>query len=293
MKTSRSGLFGACCALSLFALPAFGAGGEAADNNSPASTLDLSYDLYVGGIPLGKVSMSARFQGADYKAISSLETKGIVNAFWQAKIETASSGSATAKKLQPSLYDSFSQNKSVQRQHATLTFGPDGPRSITSDPPYKDNKYPVGDDLKKGTLDPLSAAVYLTSGIAANETKPCEATAPVFDGRRRYNVVSNFIKNTNVHTDNGLYSGPAMVCQIHYNEIAGYSQTVIEQNKKFPKMYAWIVAVQSSSDPSRRYTIPVRLWAETDYGIVAAVASQVKLDGQPLDRKETALNRPG
>lgn len=294
MRTARSGLLGACCALSMIAIPAFGAGGEAAGDASPASTLDLSFDLYVGGIPLGRVSLSARFQGVDYKAISSLETKGIVNAFWQAKIETASSGSATPKRLQPSLYDSFSQNKSVQRQHATLTFGPDGPKNVLSDPPYKDNKYPVTEEQKKGTLDPLSAAVYLTSGIAStSDARTCEATAPVFDGRRRYNVVSNFIKNTKVRSDNGLYSGPAMLCQIHYNEIAGYSQTVIEQNKKFPKMYAWVVAVQSSSDPARHYTIPIRLWAETDYGIVAAVASQVKLDGQPLNRNETALNRAG
>jgi len=270
----------------MLAAPAFGAGGEGAnDNSSPASTLDLSYDLYVGGIPLGKVAMSARFQGNDYKAISSLETKGIVNAFWQAKIETASSGSADGNKIQPSLYDSFSQNRSAQRQHATLTFGPDGPNSVTADPVYRDNKYPVSETQKRGTLDPLSAAVYLTSGIAtADQTRPCDATAPVFDGRRRYNVVSSFVKNTGVHMDNGLYAGPAMICQIHYNEIAGYKQTVLEQNKKMPKMFAWVITVQSSSGANRRYMIPIRVWAETEYGLVAAVASQAKLDGQPISR---------
>lgn len=284
MKTARIGFWGACCAGLLFAASAFGAGGDASnDNSSPASTLDLSYDLYVGGIPLGKVVMSARFQGNDYKAISSLETRGIVSAFWQAKIETASSGSADRTRLQPNLYDSFSQNRSVQRQHATLTFGPDGPKSVTADPPYPDNKHPVNESLKKGTLDPLSAAVYLTSGIAvADQGRPCDATAPVFDGRRRYNVVSKFVKNTGVHMDNGLYAGPAMVCQIHYNEIAGYKQTVMQQNKNMPKMFAWVITVQSSTDSNRRYMIPIRLWAETEYGLVAAVASQAKLDGQAI-----------
>ncbi len=286
MELIRIGVLGAVCAGLVLIAPALAAGGEdSGSDSSPASTLDLSYDLYVGGIPLGKVAMSARFQGNDYKAISSLETKGVVNAFWQAKIETASSGSATKDKLRPSLYDSFSQNRSVQRQHATLTFGPDGPASVSSDPPYRDNKYPVSDDQKKGTLDPLSAAVYLTSGIAiADRTKPCEVTAPVFDGRRRYNVVSNFLKNTAVHMDNGLYSGPAMVCQIHYNEIAGYRQSLIEQSRNLPKMYAWVVSVQSSTEPDRHYLIPIRVWAETAYGVVAAVASQAKLDGQPLNR---------
>jgi hypothetical protein len=288
MKIAPVDFLGACCAGLLFAVPAVGAGGE--DNpgdGAPTSTLDLSYDLYVGGIPLGKVAMSSRFEGSDYKAISSLETKGIVNAFWQAKIETAVSGSAEPDKLQPMLYDSFSRNHSVQRQHATVMFGPDGPKAVTSDPPYRSNKYPVTDEQKKGTLDPLSAAVYLTSGIAtAGQKKPCQATAPVFDGRRRYNVVSSFVKNTDVRMDNGLYSGPAMVCEIHYNEIAGYKQSIIDQNRKMPKMYAWVVTVQSNSDPNRHYAIPVRLWAETEYGVVAAVASLAKLDGR-------ALNQPG
>jgi len=91
MKVARFGLIAALpLALSL-SQPVQGAGGEGTDD-SPASTLDLSYDLYVGGISLGKVGMSARFQGEDYKAISTLETKGIVNAFWQSKIEASSSG---------------------------------------------------------------------------------------------------------------------------------------------------------------------------------------------------------
>ena len=287
MKIAPFGFLGACCAGFLLAIPAFGAGGEKDTGDGvPTSTLDLSYDLYVSGIPLGKVAMSSRFAGSDYTAVSSLETKGIVNVFWQAKIETAVSGSAEPGKLQPALYDSFSQNRSVKRQHATVQFGPDGPRAVTSDPPYANNKYPVSDDQKKGTLDPLSAAVFLTSGIAsAGQTKPCQATAPVFDGRRRYNVESSFVKNTDVHMDNGLYSGPAMVCEIHYNEIAGYKQSILDQNRKMPKMYAWVVIVQSNSDPDRHYAVPIRLWAETEYGVVAAVASHAKLDGQALNHQ--------
>jgi len=281
----RFGLFGAITAAVLsVTAPVFGAGGEGPETDAPASTLEIAYDLYVGGIPLGKVAMSARFQGADYKAISTLETKGIVSAFWQAKIEASSSGLAAPGRLQPSLYDSFSLNRSVQRRHATLTFGPDGPKSLQSDPPYEDSRYPVSEDQRKRTLDPLSAAVYLTSAANAAQGKPCDAAAPIFDGRRRYDVTFSYVKKTDVRMDNGLYSGPALVCQIHYNQIAGYQQSIIEQNKKFPKMYAWVVSAKSTSDPSRSYSLPVRVWAETEYGIVVALASQIKLDGQPLGR---------
>lgn len=285
MTAQRFGFATVLFAALTIAAPGFGAGGESPDDSrGPASTLDLTYDLYVSGIPLGKVAMSARFQGADYKAISTLETKGIVNAFWQAKIEASSSGSTTEGKIRPNLYDSFSQNRSVQRRHATLSFGPDGPTSLLSDPPYGDNQYPVSDEQRKRTLDPLSAAVYLTSGSTVAQGKPCETAAPIFDGRRRYDVVSNYLKKADVHMDNGLYSGPVLVCQIHYDQIAGYPQNVIEQNKKFPKMFAWVIEAKSSSDPNRLYMVPIRVWAETEFGVVAAVASQVKLDGQPLGR---------
>ncbi len=93
----------------------------------------------------------------------------------------------------------------------------------------------------------------------------------------------SFVKKIDVRMDNGLYSGPALVCEIHYKQIAGYQQSVIDQNKKLPKMYAWVVAAKSSADPKRTYLLPVRVWAETDYGIVVALASQVKLDGQALN----------
>jgi hypothetical protein len=282
MKTARYGILGAILAGLCVASPAFGVGGEGTDDTTPASTLELAYDLYAGGIPLGKVALSARFQGADYKAVSTLETSGIVNAFWQSKIEAASSGSLSQGRVQPSLYDSFSQNRSLPRRHATLNFGLDGPKSMISDPPYGESRYPVSEDQRKRTLDPLSAAVFLTSSSTVAQGKPCEAVAPIFDGRRRYDVTFSYVKKTDVRMDNGVYSGPALVCEIHYNQIAGYQQSVIDANKKFPKMYAWVIPAKSSSDPNRYYMVPVRVWAETEFGVVVALASHVKLDGQPL-----------
>ncbi len=285
MKFLRFGLVAALPLALAMSQPVQGAGGEGPDDSAgPASTLELSYDLYVGGISLGKAGMSVRYQGDDYKAISTLETKGIVNAFWQSKIEAASNGLLNKGRVQPSLYDSFSQNRANPRRHGTMTFTPEGPKTLVSDPPYGDNRYPVSDEQRRQTLDPLSAAVFLTSSSLAKDAKPCDAKAPIFDGRRRYDVVFDYVKKTDVHMDNGLYSGAALVCQIHYNQIAGYQQSVIEQNKHFPKMYAWVVPARSSTDPNRSYMVPIRVWAETDYGIVVALASQAKLDGQPLNR---------
>ena len=282
MRRTRYGIVGLILASLTLSPPVLGAGGEATDRTTPASTVELSYDLYVGGIPLGKVAMSSRFQGTDYKALSTLETAGIVNAFWQSKIEAASNGLVERGDIRPALYDSYSQNRNAERRQVTLTFGPEGPKSLYSDPPYPEARYPVSEDQQRKTLDPLSAAVFLTHSVNAQNAKPCETLAPVFDGRRRYDVSLRFVRTSDVRMDNGLYRGPVSVCQVRYNQIAGYQQTLVQQGKKLPDIFAWVTPVRSRLDPSLQYMLPLRVWAETEYGIVVALASSAKVDGQTL-----------
>ena len=282
MRSTRYGAVGVLLASLTLSPPVLGAGGETVDRSTPTSTLELSYELYVGGIALGKVAMSARFQGADYKAISTLETSGIVNAFWQSKIEAASNGLVHQGNVRPALYDSYSQNRKDERRQVTLTFGPEGPKSLYSDPPYPETRYRVSEDQQKNTLDPLSAAVFLTTSVNAANAKPCEAVAPIFDGRRRYDVSLSFVKKADVRMDNGLYQGPVSVCQVRYNQIAGYQQTLVEQGKRLPRMFAWVTPVRSKLDPSRQFMLPLRVWAETEYGIVVALASAAKVDSAPV-----------
>ncbi len=282
MKSVRYGLAGLILASLTLSPPVLGAGGETVDRSTPASTLELTYDLYVGGIPLGKVAMSSRFQGSDYKAISTLETAGIVNAFWQSKIEAASNGLVERGDVRPALYDSYSQNRNAERRQVTLTFRPEAGPSLQSSPPYPEARYPVSEDMQKNTLDPLSAAVFLTNSANAQNAKPCETVAPVFDGRRRYDVALKFVRKADVRMDNGLYAGPVSVCQVRYTQIAGYQQTLVQQGKKLPDIFAWVTPVRSRLDPSRQFILPLRVWAETEYGIVVALASSAKVDGQAL-----------
>ena len=262
------------------ATPALSAGGEDVDRGgAPASTLDLSYALYVGGIPLGKVTMTTRVQGKAYKAISTLETLGIVNTFWQSKIETSASGTLTGATVMPALYDSFSQYRRAERRQVTLTAAADGTKSVHAEPPYPDTRYPVPESEKKSALDPLSGALML---IGASAQTPCRALAPIFDGRRRYDVGVDFVKKIGIKMSNGLYNGPGLMCQVHYKQVAGYQQTVVEQGKTLPNIYAWVAPVTSSIDPNRHYMLPLRIWADTEFGQVVALANQAMLDGAGL-----------
>jgi hypothetical protein len=263
----------------LLPTPALAAGGQSADEpTGPASKLTMAMTLYAGGITLGKVDMDATLHKDDYHVVSNLETSGVVNAFWQAQIQATSNGRIDAKTLKPALYDSFDTNHSGKRQEVSLTYENDQPVRLYANPKFPTVGYEVRPEQQKSTVDPLSAVVLITTGIGASADNPCAVTAPVFDGRRRYNVEISKAKDTEIKMDNGLYKGHALLCEIKYKQLAGFKPKIIKDNESFPKINAW-VATFPSAVAGRPYVIPLRVWADTQYGVVAAVATALKIDG--------------
>ncbi|HWA91944.1 MAG TPA: DUF3108 domain-containing protein [Rhizomicrobium sp.] len=264
---------------SLVPTAVFAAGGQSSDEPSgPASKLTMAMTLYAGGITLGKVDMDATIRGDDYHVVSNLETSGVVNAFWQAQIQATSNGKIEPKALKPALYDSFDTNHSGKRQEVSLTYENDQPVRMYANPKFPTSGYEVKPEQQKSTVDPLSAVMLITSGVGASADNPCAVTAPVFDGRRRYNVEISKVKDTQIKMDNGLYKGHALVCEIRYKQLAGFKPKIIKENESFPKINAW-VATFPSAVAGRPYVIPLRVWADTQYGVVAAVATALKIDG--------------
>jgi Protein of unknown function (DUF3108) len=251
----------------------FGAGGEDVDASAPHSTIAVAYDLYAAGIPLGQITLSAQIDGEQYKAISTLETGGVVNILWKAKIEASTSGNI-GHSLHPSLYYANSDHNG-SRQEVTVTYRAGG---------ADEARIQMPDDVKKDTLDPVSAMLSLALSAETDKAKPCGEAVPVYDGRRRYDVNLSFVRNTEISMDNGLYKGPVRVCKIAYKPVAGPKQRVLEKGN-IPNLFLWMTEVPSSADPSRHYLVPLRIWVETELGMGVAVASKVTIDGKPMDKR--------
>jgi hypothetical protein len=269
----------AFCALILLATPALAAGGSGAQSEAvPASQLQMAMTLYAGGITLGKMDMDAVLRGADYHVVSHLSTSGVVNAFWQAEIQATSTGKVGAKSLMPGLYDSFDTGHAGKRQEVSLTFENGAPPRLYADPVYSTTGFEVKPDDIKGALDPLSAVMFIASGVGGSSGNPCALTAPVFDGRRRYDIEMTKVRDVDVKMDNGLYQGKAVQCDIRYRQIAGFRPRVLKSNEAFPVIHAWIASFPSAVT-GRDYTLPLRVWAETKYGVIAVLADSIRVDG--------------
>jgi hypothetical protein len=235
--------------------------------------------LYAGGITMGQMSLDATLRASEYHTVSTLQTSGVINAFWQSEIQATSSGKLGAKNFLPGLYDSFYTGRAGKKQEVSLTFEAGAAPRLYADPVYSTTGFEVKPDDTKNTLDPLSAITLIFSGVAAQAGNPCALVAPVFDGRRRYDIEITKVRDVDVRLDSGLYQGKGVQCDARYRQIAGFRPRVLKQNEQFPVIHAWFVTVPSAVT-GREYSVPVRIWADTKYGVLAILANSVKVDGQ-------------
>ncbi len=266
--------------LALASIPALAAGGSGGeDPGLPSSRLEIAMTLYAGGITMGHMDLDATLRGSDYHTVSTMQTSGVVNAFWQSEIQATASGKLGARNFAPALYDSFDTGHAGRKQQVSLTYDGSGPPRLFVDPVYSTTGYEVKPDETKNTLDPLSAVTFIFSGMGTSANNPCSVNAPVFDGRRRYDIEMSKIRDVDIKMDNGLYTGKGVECEVRYHQIAGYRPRVLRANESFPLIHAWIAAFPSQVT-GRAYTVPVRVWADTKYGVLAMIANSLKVDGE-------------
>ncbi len=244
----------------------------------PGASLDVAYTISFWGIPFGETNFDSKFRDQIYNTVSHFETDGIVSMFWQATIDADSSGKYEAHTIEPGVYDSYYRRGADKKERVKLTFSGDEP-TVYADPPYGVSAYPVTLEQKKEGLDPLSAVAYILTATKVDASNPCGTVAPVFDGRRRYNITFTYLKDEQAKLSTGLYNGKAHLCQMHYDQIAGFKPKILKEGKAFPPIYGWFADIPSADSPNGHYFIALRVWASTGYGTVAAELNKLKIDG--------------
>jgi hypothetical protein len=242
----------------------------------PASTVQLVWQVYLGGFNLGNVGLKTSFAGNGYSAVSRLKTAGVVNSFYEAVIDANSVGAVGQGMIVPKKYMSNTVNEK-QSQKVDLTYTAAGIQ-LEAEPAYNTSRFPVSEEQKRGTLDPLSGIVYSLSGVSHSAAKPCGDTVRVFDGRRRYDIELKPAGSDNVKSDGG-YSGPAQKCTIVYKQLAGFKPN-LNKGKAIPTITVWFAKMESTSGgPVKAFIVPVKIMTETPYGIALAHARKITIDG--------------
>jgi hypothetical protein len=246
-----------------------------AAKTGPENTIQLVWTVFLGGINLGTVGLKSSFEGPNYAAVSRLKTAGVVNSFYEAVIDASSVGTFEGNALRPQKYDS-SYNGEKSNQKVSLAYM-GGDIQLLSDPPYNVDRFPVTEEQKQNTVDPLSGIIYSVAAVSVTPDKPCGDTVRVFDGRRRYDVELSYVGKDEISTSDG-YSGPAIKCEMRYKQIAGFKPNLTRS--ALPTITVWFATFETKEPgPVKSFLVAVKLMAETAFGAAIAHARKITIDG--------------
>jgi hypothetical protein len=196
---------------------------ETAAGTAPARVIDLTYDVYLGGLHIFTFDVDMDLQPDRYRVTAEGETRGMMDWLYAWDVRLAAEGNDEAGRIAPRRYEVESAWQSEQRR-LELGFAAEGRYELQRDPPPEpdpdvDSRLP--ETLPPGIVDPLSLALAASRSLAENGR--CDQTLPVFDGQRRYDVFVRHVDTAILPpSDYSIYDGPAVRCSFRVERISGF-----------------------------------------------------------------------
>jgi hypothetical protein len=194
--------------LALFAVVAADAGHRAAAQGR----LEAQYTASISGIPIGRGNWIIEIANDQYTAAASGTTTGLIKFFTGAHGTGAAHGTMPAGQPTPTSYGAtITYDHKVDDVRMALAGG--NVTDYAAEPPLPPapDRIPVTDADRHGVFDPMTSMLNRVPGTGDPVTpQACNRTVPVFDGRVRYDLRSEFRRMETVKADRG-YAGPAVL----------------------------------------------------------------------------------
>ncbi|MBK3662056.1 DUF3108 domain-containing protein [Bradyrhizobium diazoefficiens] len=195
----------------------------AAEPAAAQGKLEAQYEASLAGIPVGKGAWHIDIQDDVFSAAASGGTSGILKSIANGSGTGASQGRIVNGALVATAYQaSTTTSKKTEEIHITLDKGNVKEFGIIPEPPVDADRIVVTDAHRRGVFDPMTASLVRVSGTGDPVSpEACHGSAPVFDGRMRYELKLDFKRMETVKAEKG-YHGPVVVCSLYFVPVAGY-----------------------------------------------------------------------
>lgn len=258
----------AAAALVLAVLLAWGPRAGLANELSQAGSsgdlpLALGYKIYAGGLHVFSFESQVTMAPARYEMALDLRTDGWLDWLWSFSIAARTQGRAGPQGLAPQRFRTESLWRDDQRWVEISYDAAGRPTAEVEPPPEEDERDPVPEAERVGTVDPLTAALLLVDRLM--RTQSCEGAATIFDGRRSFEAsVADLGEKSLTASDIAPYGGPAVACRLSVMPGKGFWK-----NPDYPpepqEVTVFLRRVVAGGPP-----VPVRIEADTRFGGVRA-----------------------
>jgi hypothetical protein len=241
--------------------------------------LDAEYKATVAGLPIGHGSWIVEILDNSYTAAASGATEGLMKFLTGARGTGASRGTMAAGQLVPTNYAAtIVDDRRVDEVHISLASG--NVTDYTAEPPLLPlpERIPVTDADRRGVVDPMTSALARVGG-SNDPVNPeaCQRRVPIFDGRVRYDLSSEFKRMETVKAEKG-YEGPAVVCALYFIPISGYvpDRAAIKYLVELRDAEVWLAPITGT-----RVLAPFYFSMPTPIGLGVLQATQFVSVAQP------------
>jgi hypothetical protein len=215
-----------CIGLAMAGAIGFSSAPARAAEVASARFVDLTYDVYLGGLHIFTFDVDMALQPDRYRVTAEGGTQGMVGWLYGWQVKAAAEGLDRNGRIEPQRYLVDSNWQSNQRT-VDLGFGEGGRYALQRTPPPEpdpDIEGELPDSLPEGTVDPLSLAVAASRALQQNGR--CDQTVPVFDGQRRYDLTLTHVDEATLPpSEYSIYHGPAVRCSFSMKRISGFRKS--------------------------------------------------------------------
>ncbi|MGE0251239.1 MAG: DUF3108 domain-containing protein [Dongiaceae bacterium] len=220
--------------------------------NLPVKDMELRYDVWFGGIPVGELNWVIEKSPRSYSSQVNLLTSGLMKSLTKFKGQAAASGDwlkSNWPRTNNYLYQTTSRSRG---QNYGWQLADDKKTAIV--PGNKRYEDRVPENLRSQVTDPLSALTLLRELALQNDfEKLRDLTIPVYDGRRRYDVAVESVEEVDELMGKGKF--PATRLRLKGAPLAGVDE------KDFDRWKNHRLDIYFSRDDKR---VPLQLVLATD-----------------------------
>lgn len=254
-----------------------------AAESAPPEIIDLTYDVYLGGLHIFSFDVDVALQPGRYRVSADGMTRGTVGFLYGWDVKLAAEGVDQDGRIATVRYSSDSAWKG-KRRTVELTLQENGRYDLQRTPPPEpdpDIEGGLPDTLPSGTADPLSMAIAASRAIEA--TGRCDQNVPVFDGQRRYDLILSHVDETILPpNDHSIYQGPAVRCSVSIKRISGFRKSArstrpLDAGTPTPPSL-WIASIRDDLLP-----LPVRYEGAIALGNMVIHLSSAQVRAQPAE----------
>ena len=182
---------------------------------------DYFFEVQFGNLIVGKAEVSLIKDEKKLRVKAKTKTAGFLNTFYEYQGELSSWSLKNGKAWKPHKFSTngFFKNKN---RISELSWDKDNSVSYKIDPVLDLNEV---HDIDKSTLnkviDPLTSIINVIESI--KNTKTCDQSFKIFDGRRRYDLIIKTLGKENLVNDRPKsFSGNVTICGVKMIPIGGH-----------------------------------------------------------------------